>query len=64
MSPWQVLVLPGDGIGQEVIPAAVEILQKLVPQVEVHWGEAGFAVFEKRWALLGNLSDFTPPQTL
>jgi len=52
MSPWQVLVLPGDGIGQEVIPAAVEILQKLVPQVEVHLGEAGFAVFEKRGTAL------------
>ncbi len=52
MSPWRVLVLPGDGIGQEVLPAAVEVLQALVPRTEVHWDEVGFAVFEEQGTAL------------
>ncbi len=48
----RVLALPGDGIGQEVIPAAVNVLRALLPQVDVLWGEAGFATFQARGTAL------------
>ncbi len=52
MAAWRVLALPGDGIGQEVIPAAVDVLRALVPQVDVLWGEVGFAVFQRQGTAL------------
>lgn len=39
-------VIPGDGIGREVVPAAVQVLQAVVPELEVVEAAAGFAVFE------------------
>ena len=40
-------VLAGDGIGQEVIPAAVEVLQAVIPDLEVITAEAGWECFMK-----------------
>jgi homoisocitrate dehydrogenase len=40
-------VLPGDGIGQEVIPAAVEVLQAVIPDIEVVTAEAGWECFRQ-----------------
>jgi homoisocitrate dehydrogenase len=40
-------VLPGDGIGQEVVPAAVEVLQAVIPDLEVFPAEAGWECFKK-----------------
>ena len=40
-------VLPGDGIGQEVIPAAVEVLQAVIPNIEVVTAEAGWECFRQ-----------------
>ena len=40
-------VMPGDGIGQEVIPAAVEVLQAVMPDLELVYAEAGWGCFEK-----------------
>lgn len=40
-------VIPGDGIGQEVIPAAVAILQAALPDLEIVAAEAGWGCFEK-----------------
>lgn len=40
-------VIPGDGIGQEVIPAAVTILQAALPNLETVEAEAGWGCFEK-----------------
>ena len=40
-------VLPGDGIGQEVIPAAVEVLQAVIPDIEVITAEAGWECFRQ-----------------
>jgi homoisocitrate dehydrogenase len=40
-------VLPGDGIGQEVIPAAVEVLRAVVPDLEITTAEAGWECFTK-----------------
>lgn len=41
-------VIPGDGIGREVVPAAVEVLLKAVPDVQVVEAEAGWDCFQAR----------------
>ena len=40
-------VMPGDGIGQEVIPAAVAVLKAVIPALETVEAEAGWACFQK-----------------
>ena len=40
-------VIEGDGIGHEVVPAAVRILRQLMPELEVVSAEAGWDRFEK-----------------
>jgi 3-isopropylmalate dehydrogenase len=42
----QIAVIPGDGIGQEVTPAAVDVLRALSPDFEFVEGDAGDAVKE------------------
>src|SRR5262245_11517011 len=51
-SPFQILVLPGDGIGREVIPAAVAALQATGLPFQFSYGEAGWACFERHGASL------------
>jgi homoisocitrate dehydrogenase len=41
-------VIPGDGIGQEVIPAAVQVLQAVVPDLKIVTAEAGWDCFLRR----------------
>lgn len=41
-------VIPGDGIGQEVVPVAVEVLQAVLPEVECESAEAGWECFRSR----------------
>lgn len=43
-------VMPGDGIGREVIPAAVAVLQTVVPDLETVEAEAGWDCFLKHGA--------------
>lgn len=38
-------VIPGDGIGQEVIPAAVNVLKEIIPNLEIVEAEAGWDCF-------------------
>lgn len=38
-------VIEGDGIGHEVIPAAVQVLMVIAPDVEIHTTEAGWDTF-------------------
>lgn len=40
-------VMSGDGIGQEVIPAAVAVLQAVIPDLETVTAEAGWACFQE-----------------
>ncbi len=40
-------VIEGDGVGREVIPAAVRVLQALLPQIELVRAEAGWGCFER-----------------
>ncbi|MFQ5340575.1 MAG: isocitrate/isopropylmalate dehydrogenase family protein [Anaerolineae bacterium] len=44
----KLVVIPGDGIGHEVVPAAVEVLQAAIPDLQVEHAEAGWACFEER----------------
>src|SRR5262245_13970030 len=50
--PFRALVLPGDGIGREVIPAAVAVLRATGLPFEFIYGEAGWACFERHGASL------------
>jgi homoisocitrate dehydrogenase len=40
-------VIEGDGIGKEVIPAAVEVLRRVIPDLRVQPAEAGWECFER-----------------
>ncbi|MBC7225196.1 MAG: isocitrate/isopropylmalate dehydrogenase family protein [Anaerolineae bacterium] len=53
----QVCVVPGDGIGQEVVPAAVEVLRATGLPLRFVWAEAGWACFQAWGTPL-------PPETL
>ncbi len=43
-------VIPGDGVGREVIPAAVEVLQHVMPDLQLIEADAGWDCFQR----LGN----------
>jgi len=47
-----ICLIPGDGIGQEVIPAAAEVLQALKLNLTFVEAQAGFACFEKHGSAL------------
>lgn len=38
----ELCVIEGDGVGREVVPAAVRVLQAVLPEVVIHKAEAGF----------------------
>lgn len=43
----ELCVIPGDGIGREVIPAAVEVLRAVVPDLQVVEAQAGWDTFHR-----------------
>jgi homoisocitrate dehydrogenase len=45
-------VIPGDGVGREVIPEAVKVLQKSLPAVETSQAEAGWETFQRTGSAL------------
>jgi homoisocitrate dehydrogenase len=47
LPPFRVLVLPGDGIGREVVPAAVRVLEATGIPFAFEQGEAGWGCFER-----------------
>jgi homoisocitrate dehydrogenase len=51
-SPIRVLVIPGDGIGREVIPAALEVLRATGVPFEFVTAEAGWECFQRHGASL------------
>ncbi len=53
----RICVIPGDGIGPEVLGAATQVLCALVPEVELTEAEAGWGAFERHGVAL-------PPATL
>jgi homoisocitrate dehydrogenase len=40
-------VIAGDGIGQEVVPAALSVLQAVVPDLEIEHAQAGWGTFQE-----------------
>lgn len=44
----QLCVIAGDGVGQEVIPAAVAVLRRVAPDLVTVEAEAGWACFQRR----------------
>src|SRR4051812_41352573 len=44
---FRILVLPGDGIGREVIPAALEVLRATGLPLDFTMGEAGWECFQQ-----------------
>ncbi len=50
-------VIPGDGVGQEVIPIAVEVLRATLPGLAIVEAEAGWETFQQTGVAL-------PPETL
>lgn len=43
----ELCVIEGDGVGHEVIPAAIQVLKALLPEVKIHVAQAGFDTFKK-----------------
>lgn len=41
----ELCVIEGDGIGAEVVPAAVQVLQQLLPNIDYHYARAGWQCF-------------------
>jgi homoisocitrate dehydrogenase len=42
----ELCVIEGDGIGHEVIPAAVRVLERIAPDVVIHYAQAGWDCFK------------------
>lgn len=47
MTGHRLCVIPGDGIGGEVIPVAVEVLQTVLPHVELSFADAGWGTYQR-----------------
>jgi len=45
-------VIEGDGIGHEVVPAAVQVLKQVIPDLDVHSAEAGWDTFQSKGSAL------------
>ncbi len=41
-------VIPGDGVGLEVIPAAVQVLREVIPNLEILEAKAGWSCFQEK----------------
>ncbi|OWJ95897.1 isocitrate dehydrogenase [Pseudomonas sp. A46] len=44
----RLVVIPGDGIGREVVPVAVEILEALLPGLQTREADAGWDCFQRQ----------------
>lgn len=47
-SPLELCVIEGDGIGREVIPAAIDVLRRVAPDVNIHPMPAGWECFQEQ----------------
>lgn len=47
MTDHRLCVIPGDGIGVEVIPVAIEVLQAVLPDVTLSFADAGWSTFQQ-----------------
>lgn len=53
----RICVIPGDGIGREVVPETVRVLTALLPDLDIVTSDAGFDCFQRR-------GDAVPAETL
>jgi len=44
---YRLCVIPGDGVGREVIPWAVQVVQRVLPDLDVVEAEAGWVCFQR-----------------
>lgn len=44
---FHLCVMPGDGIGPEVVPVAVRALRRLLPDLQLEYADAGWACFQR-----------------
>jgi homoisocitrate dehydrogenase len=52
MKTYHICVIPGDGIGLEVVPAALDVLEATGLPSEIVWADAGWECFQKRGTAL------------
>jgi homoisocitrate dehydrogenase len=45
---FKLCVIEGDGIGKEVIPAAVRVLRAAIPEIEIYLAQAGWECFQRQ----------------
>jgi len=45
--PPTLCVIPGDGVGQEVIPIAIEVLRTAMPELQIVRADAGWGTFQR-----------------
>jgi homoisocitrate dehydrogenase len=57
MPTLQLCTIPGDGVGREVVPPAVEVLRAVLPDLAVTEAQAGWETFQRTGTAL-------PPETL
>lgn len=53
----RILAIEGDGIGAEVVPAALRVLRAVLPDADVRFARAGYGLFEEMGVAV-------PPETL
>ena len=44
----ELCVIEGDGIGHDVVPAAVKVLQSVIPDLKLHYAQAGWQYFQDK----------------
>jgi homoisocitrate dehydrogenase len=52
MTDYKLCVIPGDGVGHEVIPCAVEVLQRVLPSIYLVQADAGWDCFNRTGSAL------------
>src|SRR6266508_510379 len=52
MTDYKLCVIPGDGVGREVIPCAVDVLQRMLPALSVVQADAGWDCFTRTGSAL------------
>jgi homoisocitrate dehydrogenase len=50
--PLKLCVIPGDGVGREVVPCAVDVLRRVLPDLELAPAEAGWDCFTRTGSAL------------
>ena len=52
MTDYRLCIIPGDGVGREVVPCAVEVLQRVLPGLSLVEADAGWDCFQRTGSAL------------